>query len=154
MTTFNYCKVRKVKSPVRGTSVAAGIDFFIPEDISDVDWSEKCKVTKRHPITMFNDDHILTTIILAPGDSVMIPSGIKMKLPDGYEAYSSFTLAEKKHTTTKAETSLIESTNFLIRHYLARFQRSSIRFSKSLEYVYYSLLLLFTKKKRLLNQKI
>ena len=101
---------------------------------------------------------------------------------DGYEAYSSFTLAEKKHTTTKAEirspsyasllaitnllldearsptmmclhnhcslslgkvpkrlkgarsmrwvyevneyqTSLIESTNFLIRHYLARFQR-------------------------------
>ena len=84
MTTFNYCKVRKVKSPVRGTSVAAGIDFFIPEDISDVDWSEKCKVTKRHPITMFNDDHILTTIILAPGDSVMIPSGIKMKLPDGY----------------------------------------------------------------------
>ena len=84
MTTFNYCKVRKVKSPVRGTSVAAGIDFFIPEDISDVDWSEKCKVTKRHPITMFNDDHILTTIILAPGDSVMIRSGIKMKLPDGY----------------------------------------------------------------------
>ena len=42
---------------------------------------------------------------------------------DGYEAYSSFTLAEKKHSTTKAETSLIESTNFLIRHYLARFQR-------------------------------
>ena len=42
---------------------------------------------------------------------------------DGYEAYSSFILAEKKHTTTKAETSLIESTNFLIRHYLARFQR-------------------------------
>ena len=72
---------------------------------------------------------------------------------DGYEAYSSFTLAEKKHTTTKAETSLIESTNFLIRHYLARFQRSSIRFSKSLEYVYYSLLLLFTQKKRLIEPK-
>ena len=72
---------------------------------------------------------------------------------DGYEAYSSFILAEKKHTTTKAETSLIESTNFLIRHYLARFQRSSIRFSKSLEYVYYSLLLLFTQKKRLIEPK-
>ena len=67
---------------------------------------------------------------------------------DGYEAYSSFILAKKKHTTTKAEnkdkpkqaclilvacrqdevchskakeTSLIESTNFIIRHYLARF---------------------------------
>ena len=48
---------------------------------------------------------------------------------------------------------LIESTNFLIRHYLARFQRSSIRFSKSLEYVYYSLLLLFTNKKRLIEPK-
>ena len=51
------------------------------------------------------------------------------------------------------QTSLIESTNFLIRHYLARFQRSSIRFGKSLEYVYYSLLLLFTNKKRLIEPK-
>ena len=51
------------------------------------------------------------------------------------------------------QTSLIESTNFLIRYYLARFQRNSIRFSKSLEYVYYSLLLLFTKKKRLIYPK-
>ena len=30
---------------------------------------------------------------------------------------------------------------------------TSIRFSKSLEYVYYSLLLLFTKKKRLIEPK-
>ena len=30
---------------------------------------------------------------------------------------------------------------------------TSIRFSKSLEYVYYSLLLLFTKKKRLIESK-
>ena len=56
------------------------------------------------------------------------------------------------HSKAK-ETSLIESTNFIIRHYLARFQMSSIRFSKLLEYVYYSLLLLFTKKKRLIELK-
>ena len=42
---------------------------------------------------------------------------------------------------------------YLTTHARSLLQRSSIRFSKSLEYVYYSLLLLFTKKKRLIEPK-
>ena len=39
---------------------------------------------------------------------------------DGYEGYPSYKAAEK-HCVSKAETSLVESKNSLIRHYLARF---------------------------------
>lgn len=49
---------RDVKRPERGTEESAGLDFFVPEDF---------------PITH-----------LCSGDSVKIPSGIKMALPKGY----------------------------------------------------------------------
>jgi dUTP pyrophosphatase len=58
MSCLRYIKVKKVKTPVRGTSEAAGLDFFIPEDF--------------YPV------------VLAPGDSVNIPSGIKCIIPKGY----------------------------------------------------------------------
>ena len=47
---------------------------------------------------------------------------IKILCTDGCELYSYYKLAEK-HVITKAETSLVESKNSLIRHYLARFNR-------------------------------
>lgn len=51
-------KVRKVKSPERGTPQSAGIDFFVPVDFE--------------------------TTILYPGDDVNIPSGIHVKVPEGH----------------------------------------------------------------------
>ena len=51
-------KLRDVKTPNRGTSTSAGIDFYVPEDFE--------------------------TATLKPGESVLIPSGIKMQLPRGY----------------------------------------------------------------------
>lgn len=51
-------KVRPVKTPNRGTEQSAGIDFFVPED---------------YPTTS-----------LQPGESVLIPSGIKAQVPAGY----------------------------------------------------------------------
>ena len=51
-------KVRNVKTPNRGTSVSAGIDFYVPEDFE--------------------------TTTLSPGESVLIPSGIKVQVPRGY----------------------------------------------------------------------
>lgn len=52
-----FTKTRDVKSPARGTSTSAGIDFFVPNDHAEV-WLE-------------------------PGQSVNIPSGIKVVLPTG-----------------------------------------------------------------------
>jgi dUTP pyrophosphatase len=51
-------KLRDVKTPNRGTSVSAGIDFYVPEDFD--------------------------TTTLKPGESVLIPSGIKALVPRGY----------------------------------------------------------------------
>lgn len=61
MSNFKFAKIRNVKSPTRGTKLSAGIDFFIPED-----WN----------------DH--KPYVIGPGEDVLIPSGIKAKVPEGY----------------------------------------------------------------------
>lgn len=53
-------KCRNVKTPSRGTPDSAGIDFYLPKD------------------------YIQDPKILQPGESVLIPSGIKANVPDGY----------------------------------------------------------------------
>ena len=58
METLRFAKVRDVKSPERGTAKSAGIDFFVPNDFF--------------------------TTQLAPGDDLLIPSGIKVNIPEGY----------------------------------------------------------------------
>lgn len=50
-------RVRSVKLPSRGTEGSAGIDFFVPTDFEN--------------------------ITLKPGESVLIPSGIKANVPRG-----------------------------------------------------------------------
>lgn len=58
--SFNlkFTKTKNVKSPVRGHNTDAGIDFFIPEDFKQT--------------------------ILKPGEDVLIDSGIKVIIPEGY----------------------------------------------------------------------
>jgi len=55
---MKFYKTRNVKTPNRGTSKSAGVDFFVPEDFKDT--------------------------ILDPGDSVVIPSGIKANIPEDH----------------------------------------------------------------------
>lgn len=57
---LKFTKVRNVKSPERGTSKSAGIDFFVPNEI----------------------DSALTTV--TPRSDVLIPSGIVANIPEGY----------------------------------------------------------------------
>lgn len=58
MEKIKFAKVREVKTPERGTEKSAGIDFFIPAAFEP--------------------------IVLSPGDDIVIPSGIKAKVPEGY----------------------------------------------------------------------
>ena len=55
---MKFLKIRDVKTPTRGTSKSAGIDFYVPNDF------KKC--------------------IVRPGDNLNIPSGIKANVPEGY----------------------------------------------------------------------
>lgn len=68
---FYFVRVRDVKPPVRGTAESAGIDFFVPNDFQ-----------RRQ---------------LLPGESVLIPSGIKCAYPPGY----AFVFFNKSGVATK-----------------------------------------------------
>jgi insertion element IS1 protein InsB len=53
---------------------------------------------------------------------------------DKYEVYSYIKISQK-HERTKKETALIEAKNSIIRHYLAKFQRRTKRFSKAIDMI-------------------
>ena len=84
METLKYCKVRNVKSPARAHSTDAGIDWFVPEDLTLSEMQEKDKMTGCSPQYCRNEKGFIETIVIQPGQSVLIPSGIKVKVPDGY----------------------------------------------------------------------
>jgi len=65
--------IRDVKTPERGTSRSAGIDFFIPNDYNG-------------------------NTFISPGESVLIPSGIRAEVPKGYmlTAFNKSGVATKK----------------------------------------------------------
>lgn len=73
---MKFAKVRDVKSPVRGTEKSAGIDFFIPNDFKKT--------------------------VVQPGEDILIPSGIKAKLPEYYMLMS----AEKSGVVTSRQACL------------------------------------------------
>jgi len=100
LEVFKFCKTREVKSPVRGTDESAGIDFFVPTNIDLKLWNEKCKVTSVEPRYIINNNGFLSEIILAPGESVLIPSGIHITLPKGYmlKFENKSGVAAKKHS--------------------------------------------------------
>jgi dUTP pyrophosphatase len=72
-------KIKDVKSPSRGTSRSAGIDFYTPND--------------------------MTPILLGPGEDALIPSGIKAQVPTGYAliAFNKSGIASKNKLTKGAE---------------------------------------------------
>jgi len=72
---LKFSKLRDVKPPTRGTEKSAGIDFFIPEDYND---GQEMKIN--------------------PQSSVLIPSGIKVNIPEGYAliAFNKSGIATKK----------------------------------------------------------
>lgn len=61
---------------------------------------------------------------------------------DDYAAYGYYKIS-KHYNTTKAETCLVETKNSIIRNYLARFNRTTKRYSKATRMIHTSLTLLF-----------
>jgi dUTP pyrophosphatase len=69
-----FARTRDVKMPTRGTNGSAGIDFYIP-------------------------DSFVRPNLLAPGESVLIPSGIKVRMPQDHVliAFNKSGVAVKKN---------------------------------------------------------
>ena len=69
---------------------------------------------------------------------------IEVLCTDAWKVYQKYTIS-KIHFIGKSETCLVESKNSLIRNFLARFNRRTKRYSKSVEMIFLSLKLLFAK---------
>lgn len=77
---LKFLKIRDVKSPVRGTVEAAGVDFFVPN------YNEKFEndLREKNPAISINTvDNNELYIKLEPGHRVLIPSGIKTWMTPG-----------------------------------------------------------------------
>jgi dUTP pyrophosphatase len=75
---MKFLKIRDVKDPSRGTSKSAGIDLYVPNDFAE--------------------------FTLSPGQSVLIPAGLKVNIPENYAfiAFNKSGVATKKHLVVGA----------------------------------------------------
>lgn len=99
MNTLKFCKVRKVKSPNRAHPFDAGIDFFVPEDIDVNTFASKCDVTGCHPNYDLDDHGNIKSIHLKSSESVLMPSGIKVDVPENFmlQFVNKSGISSKKH---------------------------------------------------------
>ena len=85
---LKFCKVRKVKTPNRAHYDDAGFDLYVPEDLTYEDMRDKFETTNCYLGVSFADNGGLSSVItefrLEPGESILIPSGIKMNIPKGF----------------------------------------------------------------------
>ena len=97
--TLKYCKVRKVKSISRAHAEDAGIDFYVPEDLTADVMKSKIAVTNDDVDMLVDDNNVVLAMNLKPGQSVLIPSGIHVKIPYGYALIymNKSGVASKKH---------------------------------------------------------
>ena len=96
--TLKYCKTRKVKSPLRAHPFDAGIDLYVPEDLTYDVMKEKLAVVKED-IEVEYDGKFIKSMKLQPGQSILIPTGLHVKVPEGYALilFNKSGVASKKH---------------------------------------------------------
>lgn len=82
--TIKISKTRNVKTPTRGTSLASGMDFYVPDDMTVADMEAMFEKTGHRLAYEVGEDGFVTQMTIGWGESACIPSGIKALLPHGY----------------------------------------------------------------------
>ena len=104
VTELRYTKIRGVKSPTRANPTDAGIDLYVPYDLTRVDMNKMIEMTKCNVrVDISPQTGYMSNIIISPGESALVPSGIKVNIPDGYvlkvEDKSSIAVVKGLHVT-------------------------------------------------------
>jgi dUTP pyrophosphatase len=105
---IKFIKTREVKTPEYGTPGSAGLDFFIPTNIPVMEFEKGQRLKTDEPafeigFTVKNNSSIVKNIVILPHKSILIPSGIKMKIPNGYAGL----FVDKSGVSSKAQLTLL-----------------------------------------------
>lgn len=84
MEKLKFFKTRNVQSPERGTELSAGVDMYIPVDLSLNELSAIQPIKGQVEVKVNPTTGMLQEFTLMPQRRVLIPSGIKVKFPKGY----------------------------------------------------------------------
>lgn len=84
MESFKFLKIRNVPSPSRGTPFSAGIDFYVPYGLTANEMAAKQPVKGQIQILADEVTGEIKKYVIHPGKRILIPSGIKAKMPKGY----------------------------------------------------------------------
>lgn len=84
MEKLKFFKTRNVQSPERGTELSAGVDMYIPVDLSLNELSVIQPIKGQVEVKVNPTTGMLQEFTLMPQRRVLIPSGIKVKFPKGY----------------------------------------------------------------------
>lgn len=105
MDQLKIYKSREVKTPTRGTEEAAGLDFYIPTDLDEKTITQKMQLINSWPLINYDLFGHMSNITLKSGQSILIPSGVHIKLANGYcmEMKNKSGVASKKHMLRGAE---------------------------------------------------
>lgn len=78
MNKLRFTKVRKVPSPSRGNAGDAGLDFYIPTNLTPIELMGTSVNTEQQIRYELEGGDFIKTIIIPPHCRVLIPSGIKV----------------------------------------------------------------------------
>ena len=78
MNRFRFIKVREVVSPNRANPNDAGLDFYVPTNLTSEDLPSKNGFDSGgYALVIPCSEHFVRHIALQPGHRILIPSGIK-----------------------------------------------------------------------------
>jgi len=85
ITELRYTKIRGVKSPTRANPTDAGLDIYVPFDLTRVDMNRMIEMTKCNiRVDTSAQSGYVTNIVAQGGEQMLIPTGLKVNVPKGY----------------------------------------------------------------------